>query len=176
TVRTVTAVQPAAPRVPIFCVAAPRVNSLGYVRLGRHLGPDQPLFVLQSQYRSNRDRPYSREEVRALACESIRAMRTVCPSGPYAIAGMCEGAHFAFEMARQLQAEGEEVPLLATLDAWPEENTRTRFGWWLHMLQWEYRRLAHARWVGLGPSALRMARGTLRNVRDWALSPFFPPA
>jgi thioesterase domain-containing protein/acyl carrier protein len=128
---TVVPMQEGSDRVPFCCVAAPEVNSLGYVALGRHLGPDQPLFILHSRYRSNRSQPYTRKELSDMAAINITALRETLPNGPYCLGGMCDGVHIAFEMARQLREAGEEVPFLVSFDAWPEENTRTRFGLWI---------------------------------------------
>jgi amino acid adenylation domain-containing protein len=118
-------------RVPVFCVAAPEANSLGYIALGRNLPDKHPLYLLQSNHRNNRDRPYSAEELHEIAGTYIDAMRSACPHGPYGLAAMCEGVHIAFAMARQLQRNGENVPVFVSFDAWPEENTRTRLRLWL---------------------------------------------
>src|SRR6185295_5247161 len=53
--------------------------------------------------------------------------QAVWPEGPCLLCGFCEGTHIAFEMARQLDAAGREVGLLAMFDAWPLENTVSRF-------------------------------------------------
>ena len=44
---------------------------------------------------------------------------------------MCEGALIAFVMTRQLEAAGQRVAFLGMMDAWPEENTRSRTMNWL---------------------------------------------
>jgi aspartate racemase len=128
---TVMKIQPLGSRRPIFFVAAPDINALGYIRLADHLGDDQPLYGLQSQkyLKTTTDehgRPlleFSQAVVEELASEYVRAMREVKPHGPYFLGGMCRGAHIAFEMATQLKAQGETVSLLAILDTWVMENT-----------------------------------------------------
>jgi amino acid adenylation domain-containing protein len=122
-------VQPKGTRPPLFCVARPNVNALGCVFLARALGSDHPLYVLQAQLRTEELAPYTAAEYTAVAADYIREMQAVRPEGPYLLAGFCEGAHIAFEMARQLQAQGKEVALLAVFDAWPVENTRNYFLW-----------------------------------------------
>jgi thioesterase domain-containing protein len=47
----------------------------------------------------------------------LRAVRYARPNGPYVLGGHCNGALVAVEMASQLVAEGEEVPLVVVLDA-----------------------------------------------------------
>ena len=110
---------------PLFVISRPNVNSLGYIALGRHLDPEQPVFGLQMQYpeETKLGRPYTLEERRGWALTYLERMRAVQPEGPYFIAGMCEGALIAFDMVRHLEANGEEVKLLAVIDTWPEENT-----------------------------------------------------
>jgi thioesterase domain-containing protein len=43
-------------------------------------------------------------------------MRAVQPSGPYQLGGFCNGALLAYEMARQLYAQGEQVDSLVLID------------------------------------------------------------
>jgi thioesterase domain-containing protein len=59
-------------------------------------------------------------------------MRSVQPHGPYYIGGMCGGARIAFDIARLLEAEGQEVRLLSIFDTWVVENSQRRFLWYFH--------------------------------------------
>jgi thioesterase domain-containing protein len=54
-----------------------------------------------------------------MAASCIEELRTVQPHGPYLLAGRCNGATVAYEIAQQLRAAGEEVALLASLDSDP---------------------------------------------------------
>jgi len=47
------------------------------------------------------------------------AVRAHQPEGPYKIVGRCYGGYIAFELARQLVDQGQEVSLLAILDSGP---------------------------------------------------------
>jgi thioesterase domain-containing protein/acyl carrier protein len=135
---TVMKIQPLGTRRPLFFVAAPDVNALGYMALVNHLSEDQPLYGLQSQkyVKTKTDeygRPlleFSQAVVEELATEYVRAMREVQPHGPYMLGGMCRGAHIAFEMALQLRAQGETVSLLAILDTWVMENF---YSYWFYV-------------------------------------------
>src|SRR5262249_18512680 len=129
-VKSVTPLTADSNRPPIFCMSAPGINSVGYIKLGRSMGPQQPLFVLQSQYRTNENLPFSVSEIEGMAAENRRAVRDIWPDGPFCLGGMCEGAHIAFEMARQLQQEGKSAPILFSFDAYPEQNSRSRIGFW----------------------------------------------
>src|SRR5262249_55059345 len=102
-------IQPHGSRPPLFCVAAPNVNALGFVFLARRLGPDQPVYGLQRQDSSNPQRFYTQAEYEAVAAEYLRALNEVWPEGPCLLCGFCEGAHIAFEISRKLAAMGREV-------------------------------------------------------------------
>lgn len=52
-----------------------------------------------------------------LAADHVRRIRRKQPRGPYFLCGLCWAAPVAFEMASQLRAAGEEVGLLALIDA-----------------------------------------------------------
>src|SRR6266536_514555 len=116
---------------PFFAAVLPGVNALGYLTLSKHMGSDQPFYMLQSPGPGPRAarRPYAAEEYEQVASDYIRAMRSVQPNGPYYVGGMCEGARIAFEMVRLLESQGHEVNLLAILDTWVIENTQNQRLW-----------------------------------------------
>jgi amino acid adenylation domain-containing protein len=113
---------------PLFLIARPNVNALGYLTLVHALDPEQPVYGLQMEYPEEADlgRPYTLEERRGWVQRYLDLLRAVQPQGPYLLAGMCEGALIAFEMTRRLEAEGDRVAFLGMLDTWPEENTSDR--------------------------------------------------
>ena len=51
-----------------------------------------------------------------LAAKYIGEVKKIQPTGPYHLGGYCFGGVVAFEMAQQLRAQGEDVPLLALVD------------------------------------------------------------
>jgi amino acid adenylation domain-containing protein len=113
-------------KTPLFCVARPNTNAIGYLFLSRRLGADQPVYGLQRQMTEDALFEFTEEQIRETASEYIRAMRAVQPNGPYLLVGYCHGAYIAFEITRQLEAQRERVAMLGMLDVWPEENTRNR--------------------------------------------------
>ena len=54
-----------------------------------------------------------------MAAYYIDAIRTVRPDGPYLLGGWSMGGVIAYEMARQLEERGQQVSLLALMDARP---------------------------------------------------------
>ncbi|MDB9513158.1 amino acid adenylation domain-containing protein [Kamptonema animale CS-326] len=101
---------------PFFCVHPVGGNVLCYLDLARDLGADRPFYGLQARGLDGQDRPYANIEEMA-ACY-IEAIRTAQPRGPYCLGGWSMGGVVAFEMAIQLQRQGDEVALLALIDSW----------------------------------------------------------
>lgn len=81
--------------------------------LARACGDEQPFFVLEP-YRFDSDDPAPTVEVIARA--HIDALRQVQERGPFRLGGFCNGGVLAFEMARQLQEEGEQVEFLGLVN------------------------------------------------------------
>jgi thioesterase domain-containing protein/acyl carrier protein len=107
-------IQPRGSRIPLFCVHAVGGDVLFYQQLANALGPDQPFYGLQSPLASLSDiRPTSLEELAAIYVKEIRAF---LPQGPYLIGGASYGGLVAFEMAKQLRAQGAEPAILVLFD------------------------------------------------------------
>ncbi len=105
-------VQPRGSRPPLFWV---RGGSF-LLPLARRLGTDQPLLGihLPPADAGKLATPYTLEDIaRAL----IVRMREVQADGPYYVAGLCVNGVIAYEIARQLTAQGHEVALLGLFDA-----------------------------------------------------------
>lgn len=54
----------------------------------------------------------------------LQAIKRVQPHGPYAIAGYSFGSIIAFEITKRLEAAGDEVKFLATIDQPPHFKKR----------------------------------------------------
>jgi surfactin family lipopeptide synthetase A len=110
--RAIVAIQPKGSLPPLFWVrGGPRFRLLA-----QKLRPDQPFFGLDLPFTDGNRLPvpYRFEDIAALL---IRVMREVQPKGPYYLGGLCVNAVIAYEIAQQLVRDGEEVALLAMLDA-----------------------------------------------------------
>ncbi|MFB6889199.1 amino acid adenylation domain-containing protein [Kitasatospora sp. NPDC056327] len=105
----------AGPRAPLFCVHPAAGISWVYAGLLRHLDPGRPLYGLQARGL----RGGSPASVTEIAEDYVREIRAVRPQGPYHLLGWSFGAVVAQEMAVLLQADGQEVGLLALLDGVP---------------------------------------------------------
>ncbi|CAM5410095.1 Tyrocidine synthase 3 [Streptomyces spiroverticillatus] len=109
-------------REPLFAVHPGGGLGWCYSGLVRHLDRDRPLYALQARgLDGHGELPSSVPE---MAAGYLRLIREVQPSGPYHLLGWSFGGTVAHEMARQLQESGEEVGLLALLDAHPTGRYR----------------------------------------------------
>lgn len=109
-------IQPRGRKRPFFCMHAVGGNVLSLAALAEHLGPSQPFYALQSQGLDGKQTiPATVQEMAAYYLDEIR---TVQPQGPYLLSGQSSGGLVAFEAARQLHAQGEEVALLALIDSY----------------------------------------------------------
>lgn len=111
-------------RPPLFCVHGAGGNVLNFRDLSWGLHHDQPFYALQARgVDGSPDLHHSIEQMARAYIEEIRALR---PHGPYYLAGYSGGGIVAFEMAQQLKAVGEEVPLLVFFDTYhPQMPIRT---------------------------------------------------
>ncbi len=99
---------------------------MGYVNLARRLGPEQPVFGFSSCGLDGRAEFGTIEE---MAAKYVDDLRVVQPRGPYYLGGYCFGGNVAYEMARQLEAQGEKVALLALFNCAPPNSSYTRARW-----------------------------------------------
>jgi thioesterase domain-containing protein len=100
---------------PFFCVHAVGGNVFSYVGLSRRLGRAQPFYALQARGLMGGQEPHTRVE--EMAADYIHAIRAVQESGPYVLGGWSMGGLVAFEMACQLQRQGQQVALVALFDS-----------------------------------------------------------
>ena len=108
------AIQSAGSRPAFFCFHGAGGNVLIYRDLARHLGLDQPVYGLQSQGLDGSLPPLT--TVEEMAALYVAEMRKIQPYGPYFLGGYCGGGTIAYEVAQQLQSDGERVALLALFD------------------------------------------------------------
>ncbi|SES00346.1 amino acid adenylation domain-containing protein [Streptomyces sp. yr375] len=106
-------------RPPLFCVHPAGGLSWCYTGLLRQLGPDVPVYGLQSRGIARPDAyPATMDD---LVTDYVAQIRSVRPTGPYHLLGWSFGGVAAHAVAVRLQSEGEEVALLALLDAYPRD-------------------------------------------------------
>ncbi len=146
---------------PLYLLPGVFGNVVGYADFVRELGPDQPIYGLQSIGLDGRAAPY--ESIEAMAKHYVAEVREHQRRGPYAIIGACFGATIAYEMARQVMAAGETIAFLGLVA--PTTREGDELG----------EHLVHAprfvkRAVALGELARQRLHGYLREMRGLGLS------
>ncbi|MEM9006129.1 MAG: condensation domain-containing protein [Cyanobacteria bacterium P01_F01_bin.86] len=113
-------IQPNGSKPPLFAIHYLGTNMRWYRPLAQHLGVDQPIYGLIDRVAIQNVLSTKQEtatlKVEELAAYYIKEMRTFQPEGPYRMSGISFGGTIAFEMARQLQQQGQKVSLIALFD------------------------------------------------------------
>lgn len=135
----IVAVQAQGERPPLYLVHGVGGGMFwGYANLARHLGSEQPLLAFKSRGLEGLPEYETIEELATHYVEDLRARQ---PKGPYRIGGYCFGGIVAYEMARQLEAAGETVGVLALINCSPPNTAYDRipenpsWGWRMKFLR-----------------------------------------
>jgi amino acid adenylation domain-containing protein len=109
-------VKPTGNKPPVFIVNGLDMNVLMFNNIARNMDPDQPVYGFQPRGLNGLDEPF--ETLEDMAAEYIAALLGKDFPDGYALAGYSYGGVVAFEMARQLQAMGKKVKMLAMFDTY----------------------------------------------------------
>jgi len=132
---------------PVFMIPSMFGSVAELIPIARALAGQFPIYGIQARGLDGAEPPHDRVE--AMADCYVEAVKRVQPHGPYFFVGKCFGGVVAIEMARRLLEDGEEIGLLAALDAFP------------HPRFWPIRlRMGH-----FGVPLVRNSFGTLRTRR-----------
>jgi amino acid adenylation domain-containing protein len=99
---------------PLYLIHPRGGHLLRYHHLVRLLAGDQPIFGLQALGLDGKTAPLT--SIEEMAAHYVREIHDVQPEGPYYLCGFSLGGMIAFEVARQLDAQGQAVALLAMID------------------------------------------------------------
>lgn len=113
------------------------VNSISYAQiLGSFFGSDQPFYCLNifglTEFFQNQ---LSHLRIEDIAAKFIEDMRLIQPEGPYFLVTYCADSFLTFEMAQQLHAQGQEIALLAFIDAIWEPVNLGNYKHWYNLRQ-----------------------------------------
>ncbi len=116
---TLVPLNPRGHRRPLFMIH----SYMLYGRMPAALGSDQPFYGIKELAP---DSSSADAFIDTLLDEHVRQIRKVQPEGPYQIAGWCFAGLMACEIARRLEATGNEVSSLLLLDSWCPFNAAAR--------------------------------------------------
>jgi amino acid adenylation domain-containing protein len=119
----VVAIHAGGTRRPLFYMHEDRIGGAYYCfRLADQLGPDQPFYMIEPYKFDDQHLP----TFEAMAATHVKSLQAIQPEGPYLLGGFCIGGLLAYEMARQLQAQGQQVDLLVLIDPTSPAPARDR--------------------------------------------------
>jgi thioesterase domain-containing protein/acyl carrier protein len=125
--QSLVSIQPEGSRPPLYLVHSASGNAMSYVALARRLGREQPVYGLQSKGLDPDRKPTARVE--DMASEYLEELFAAQPDGPYFLGGWSMGGVVAFEMARQLTAQGKSVAPLVIIDSTIQTGRVKKNGW-----------------------------------------------
>lgn len=112
------AVQPQGSKPPFFMIHGVGGNVVGFHEIAQRMKPDYPLYGLQSQGLDGKQACHPLIE--DMAAHYLVEIRSARPHGPYHLGGFSMGGLVAYEIARKLQAQGEEVGALVLFDTYAD--------------------------------------------------------
>ncbi len=99
---------------PLFCVH-PIDGWIGHYRdLSAFLNREQPVYGIRAQGWEPTETPFL--SIQEAAREYIRAIKTVQNTGPYHLLGFSGGVPYVYEIALQLEKNGEKTAFLGLID------------------------------------------------------------
>lgn len=101
-------------KLPLFVIHGVDGSTQKLECLARNLDLNRPIYGIRAQALSGRGPALTRVE--DLASFYLRDAKEVQPDGPYHFLGYSFGGLIAFEMARRLSAQGEQVGMVGMLD------------------------------------------------------------
>nr|BBH88040.1 hypothetical protein KTC_27910 [Thermosporothrix sp. COM3] len=111
---------------PLFCVHPSGGDVMSYLELARLLDGKRPFIGLQDPAVYG---AHEAADLQEMAARYMQALRRIQPHGPYLLGGWSMGGMIAYEMACQLQAEGEKIALLALIDSHEPSMVVRQYPW-----------------------------------------------
>jgi amino acid adenylation domain-containing protein len=107
-------IRPDGDRTPFFCMHPSGGSAVPYLPLAEKLRQGRPFYGIEAVGLHGESDP---PDVPAMAARYLKAVRLIQPAGPYLLGGWSIGGTLAFEMARMLRADDEEVRLVVLMDS-----------------------------------------------------------
>jgi amino acid adenylation domain-containing protein len=103
-------------RPPLFCVHPAGGQIFAYRRLAELLGPDQPVYGLQSRALDDPIAEFG--SIKMMAAQYAKEICNQQPEGPYHLLGWSVGGVIAHSIAGELEAHGMDVAFVGLLDSY----------------------------------------------------------
>jgi acetoacetyl-CoA synthetase len=115
---------------PLFLVHSIWADVFGLRQITAAMKSDVPVYGIRGRGLSPDQEPQA--SVEAMAASYVGLIREQQPEGPYRLAGHSFGGLLAFEMARTLAEQGEEIDWLGIIDAELDDRAHPPIRRWTH--------------------------------------------
>lgn len=112
---TLVPIQTMGEKEPIFALSGVGGSVLCFQPLSQSLGNDQPFYALQSIGMDGKTAVP--DSIKEIAEFNIAAIKSIQSTGPYTLLGYSHGGVVAFEMAKKMLKQGDEITSLLLLDS-----------------------------------------------------------
>ncbi|MER5850832.1 non-ribosomal peptide synthetase [Streptomyces sp. NPDC002012] len=107
---------------PLFCVHPGLGEVLVFVNLAKYFTGERPFHALRARGFGKGETHFASFD--EMVATYVAAIRRAQPSGPYAVAGYSYGGAVAFEIAKRLEAQGDEVKFVGIFNLPPSISDR----------------------------------------------------
>ncbi|MER5258761.1 non-ribosomal peptide synthetase [Streptomyces sp. NPDC002855] len=107
---------------PLFCVHPGLGEVLVFVNLAKYFTGERPFYALRARGFGQGESHFTSFD--EMVTTYVDAIRRAQPSGPYAVAGYSYGGAVAFEIAKRLEADGDEVKFVGVFNLPPSISGR----------------------------------------------------
>ncbi|MEV5987104.1 non-ribosomal peptide synthetase [Streptomyces sp. NPDC052051] len=107
---------------PLFCVHPGLGEVLVFVNLAQYFTGERPFHALRARGFGKGETHFASFD--EMVTTYVAAIRRTQPSGPYAVAGYSYGGAVAFEIAKRLEADGDEVKFVGIFNLPPSISGR----------------------------------------------------
>ena len=108
-------IRPKGTKTPLFLIHGAGLNILLYQSLTRHLKDDRPIYAFQAKGLDGRQELSN--DIEEMADDYIEEIKKIQPNGPYMLLGFSLGGFIAYDMAKKLAAQGNEVGFAGVIDS-----------------------------------------------------------
>ncbi|MFE0175384.1 alpha/beta fold hydrolase [Streptomyces sp. NPDC059002] len=107
---------------PLFCVHPGLGEVLVFINLAKYFTGERPFYALRARGFGQGETHFASFD--EMVSTYVDAIRRVQPRGPYAVAGYSYGGAVAFEIAKRLEADGDEVGFVGVFNLPPSISGR----------------------------------------------------